>query len=243
MNPEDDFDKELKENLVFLLGYFVASVSHDHDEWDAWGLQYIKMCAESLGFDDAIVAKVNETFLGTIGHGFSFTFDEVEDGWTHVHHLSFFLEKLSRCLDKWDEETVIRYFLTTLADSISHGNYDARLRVLISHRICSMFNIPAQTIADLEGKAVHSTNIDKEFDTAPAMDIRGAVGSFRAWKVGFAAASGRINTCVILVYLPFVVVMGRRRSYVLFCWSNSPSYRLISGNSPWRKWNHKCYGH
>lgn len=215
MNLEEEFDKDLKENLVFLLGYFVASVSHDRDEWDAWGLQYIKMCAECLGLDISVVTKVNDTFIGTIGHGYLFIFDDVEDGWTHVHHLSYFLERLAQQLDKWDEETVIRYFLTTLADSISRGNYDARVRVLISHRICSMFNIPDQTIAELEVKAIQSTNIDKEFDTTPAMDIGGAVGSFRAWKVGFAAASGRNIICILASLT--LLLMIRWCTHVL-CW-------------------------
>ena len=190
MNIEENFDDDLKENLIYLLGYFVASITHDLDEWEAWGYPYVRMCAESLGLNELTGLKVKEYFVGIIGHGYCFLFEEVDDGWTHVHGVSYFLEKLSEKLQIWDEEKVIRYFLITLADSACRGHYDARLRVLLSHRICTMFNIPTGVLTELERKAVQSASIEKVYDTSPAAPLDSAVGSFRAWKVGFAAATG-----------------------------------------------------
>mmetsp|Transcript_13701 Transcript_13701/g.20515 ORF Transcript_13701/g.20515 Transcript_13701/m.20515 type:complete len:691 (+) Transcript_13701:88-2160(+) len=196
----DSSNKVLRESLAYLIGYFVSTVSHDTDEWIAWGVPYIRLCVESLDLDSDLTDKIRSTFMGSIGHiGSSigsvgsrmslYVYADEDNEWTHIRPLHTYLEEISLKLDQWDEKLILSFFLQAMSRMSANG-YDARFRVLLAHRICHMFQLPVDAVKRIETTAVTTAGGVPAFKTAPETKIGESVGTFRAWKVGFAAASG-----------------------------------------------------
>ena len=109
------------------------------------GVPYVDICVKSLKMDEVLTPKIRDLFLGTVGRGYLFVFEEERnsDGdsnndtmeeWTHVTPLSSFLTNLGDKLAVHEEEIgiekILNDFLSAMETTISQGKYDTRTRVV-----------------------------------------------------------------------------------------------------------------
>jgi hypothetical protein len=195
MNGLDDLvnDGELNRQLAYVIGYFISTISHDLDEYKAWGLPYLQICLETLSLEkEILLEQIQDTFYGSIGSGFLFAYDDsIDESWTYIHPIESYLNQMTLNLQKFDEYQVVSAILVTFAHAAQRCNYDARVK-LLSQRILSMYCLPEEGYS-LEQQGEDSMTFPT---TLQPRDPR-TVGLFQAWKIGIAATiGGALMFCV-----------------------------------------------
>jgi hypothetical protein len=197
-------DVELNERLGFVIGYLISSISHDLDEYIAWGIPYLEICLEALKLEKPLLQQIQETFRGSISTGFSFAFDSLDDNWTYIHPMESYLNQMALNLQKWNETEIVTVILTTFAESARRCNYDARVK-LLSRRILSMYCIPEDgpsLLLALVPQVTSNGCVDELAGSFPmALERRHrdphSLELFQAWKIGIAATiGGALMFCV-----------------------------------------------
>lgn len=186
-------DLELNHQLAYIIGYFLSTISHDLDEYQAWGVPYLQICLETLSLENEILLKqIQETFSGSIGSGFLFAYDDsIDESWTYIHPIESYLNQINRNLQRFDENEVVSAILSTFAQAAQRCNYDARVR-LLSQRILSMYCLPEEGYL-LEHQREDSLSFSMTLQTRDPRTI----GLFQAWKIGIAATvGGALMFCV-----------------------------------------------
>jgi hypothetical protein len=185
-------DMKLNRQLAYVIGYFISTISHDLDEYKAWGLPYLEICLETLSLEKEILEQIQETFYGSIGSGFLFAYDDsIDESWTYIHPIESYLNQMTLNLQNFDEYEVVSAILSTFAQSAQKCNYDARVK-LLSQRILSMYCLPEEGyLMEHQGEDTISFPM-----TLQTRDPR-TVGLFQAWKIGIAATiGGALMFCV-----------------------------------------------
>lgn len=182
-------EESLNYLLCLLIAYFVSTVSHDVEEWLTWGeimflsgfnntnahnlisiagVPYVDICVGALKLDPNLTVKLRDQFIGTVGRGYLFVFEEEEEkqasaptggehgehgedeGWTHVTPLPSFLSSLGDRLavlesEKGGVQGVLDGFLGALQAAVEGGKYDTRTRV-VSEGGCDSVTVCGSTL-------------------------------------------------------------------------------------------------
>jgi hypothetical protein len=105
---------------------------------------YVDICVGALKLESSLTGKIRDHFIGTVGRGYLFVFedegDEGDEGWTHVTPLSSFLSALADKLAVFEREeggveAVLEGFLAAMQTTVSHAKYDTRTRVVSNDRL------------------------------------------------------------------------------------------------------------
>jgi hypothetical protein len=195
-------DVELNQQLGFVIGYFISSISHDIDEYIAWGIPYLQICLEALKLEEPLLQQIQETFRGSISSGFVFAYDSIDDNWTYIHPIESYLNEMVLNLQKWNETEIVTAILTTFAESARKCNYDARVK-LLSQRILSMYCLPEESSTHLQSFQTKLDDAGTLLTTCSfPMSLQSQQKShsselFQAWKIGIAATiGGALMFCV-----------------------------------------------
>jgi hypothetical protein len=108
----------------------------------------VDICVSALQLDPSLTGKIRDKFIGTVGRGYLFVFEDEEqndfecsdksvctDGWTHITPLPDFLSSLAEKLAVFEREEggvqyVLDEFLQAMQAAVSQGKYDTRTRVV-----------------------------------------------------------------------------------------------------------------
>lgn len=110
-------------------------------------MPYVDICVDALKLDPSLTGKIRDRFVGTVGRGYLFVFEEEkrgvneggdeesDGGWTHVTPLSTFLETLGAQLAVFEQQeggvqVVLDGFLGAMQAAVAGGKYDSRTRVV-----------------------------------------------------------------------------------------------------------------
>ena len=112
------------------------------------GVPYVDICVSALKLDPAVTGQIRDRFMGTVGRGYLFVFEEEKgdeggegEGWTHVTPLPSFLSSLGRQLSAHEQQQqegegvggvqgVLDRFLGAMQAAVAQGKYDTRTRVV-----------------------------------------------------------------------------------------------------------------
>ena len=95
------------------------------------------ICVDALQLDPSLTGKIRDRFVGTVGRGYLFVFEEEreDEGWTQITPLTMFLSTLGEQLAVFEQQeggvqVVLDGFLGAMQAAVAGGKYDTRTRVV-----------------------------------------------------------------------------------------------------------------
>ena len=158
-------------NVVKLIGFLVANICRDEQEWKEWAIPFLDMLLKAQDYSH----EKKNTTLKTINDMFYTLLDsnsklklvcEEEDGFINVHVGNIWWAEA--CAEDRLEEDLSLFLNNYIARASSSGFYDSRARV-IARRVFSMLQ-SHEKFVELENKIFTSVEESKHQSTSGSYD-------------------------------------------------------------------------
>jgi hypothetical protein len=147
----------MKTNIVKFVGFLVANICHDEQEWQEWAVPFIEMLliAQKYSKEEqkSTLAMINEMFATLFGSKTKLVCEE-GDGFIVLHVGSVWWEEA--CAQDKLEEELSEFLNNYITWTTTSGVYDARARV-VAKRMYYVLQTP-EKFAELESRIRGSSN-------------------------------------------------------------------------------------